>query len=79
MDDNERVYCRQRHLPEKALWKSWSSSHQATLIEQILEILQISGVGPLGLSQQFETQQDSLYVKGGYLLYLSLQGHLIEI
>ena len=55
MDYNERVYCRQRHLSDKALRKSWSSSHQETLIEQILEVLQISGVGPLGLSQQFET------------------------
>jgi len=71
MDYNERVYCRQRHLSDKALRKSWSSSHQETLIEQILEVLQISGVGPLGLSQQFETQRDSsskvIYVKGGWL------------
>jgi len=71
MDYNERVYCRQRHLSDKALRKSWSSSHQETLIEQILEVLQISGVGPLGLSQQFETQRDSsskvIYVEGGWL------------
>ena len=62
MDYNERVYCRQRHLSEKALRKSWSSSHQETLIKQIVEVLQISGVGPLGLSQQFETQRDSSWM-----------------
>ena len=71
MDYNEQVYCRQRHLSEKALRKSLSFSHQEILIEQILEVLQISGVGPLGLSQQFETQRDSsskvIYVKGGWL------------
>ena len=51
--------------------QSWSSSHQETLIEQILEVLQIFGVGPLGLSQQFDTQRDStskvIYVEGGWL------------
>ena len=71
MDYNERVYCQQRHLSEKPLRKSWSSSHQETLIEQLLEDLQISGVEPLGLSQQFETQRDSsskvIYVEGGWL------------
>ena len=71
MDYNERVYCQQRHLSEKPLRKSWSSSHQETLIEQILEVLQIFGVGPLGLSQQFETQRDFpskvIYVQGGWL------------
>ena len=71
MDYNERVYCRQRHLSEKALRKSWSSSHQETLIKQIVEVLQISGVGPLGLSQQFNTLRDSsskiIYVKGAWL------------
>jgi len=59
MDDNEQVNCRQRHLSEKALRKSWSFSRQETSIEKILEVLQISAVGPLGLSQQFETQRDS--------------------
>ena len=34
MDNNERVYCRQRHLSRKALRKS-SYSNQLTLIEQI--------------------------------------------
>ena len=37
----------------------------------ILRSLQISGVGPIGLSQQFETQHDIpskiLYVQGGWL------------
>ena len=71
MDYNERVYCRQRHLSEKAHRKSWSFSHHATLIEQILEVLQISGVKLLGLSQQFDTQRDTsskvIYVKGVWL------------
>jgi len=65
------VYCRQRHLSEKALRKSWSSSHHETLIERILEVVQISGVRPLGLSQQYETQRDSsrkvIYFEGGWL------------
>ena len=71
MDYNERVYCQQRHLSEKSLRKSWSSSHQETLIEDILKVLMISGVGPLGLPQQFETQRDSsskiMYVEKGPL------------
>ena len=70
---NERVYCRQRHLSEKVLRKFWSSSYQETLIEQVLEVLQISGVGPLGL---FETHRNSaakdssakvIFFEGGWL------------
>ena len=79
MDYNKRVYCRQRHLSDKALRKSWSSSHQETLIELILKVLQISEVGPLGLSQQFEKRDSSseiIYVDEGQLY---LQGHIIEI
>ena len=66
MDYNERMYCRHRQLSDKALRKSWSSSHQETLIEQILEALQISGVGPLGLSQR-DSSSKVMYVEGGWL------------
>ena len=79
MNHNERVYCRQRHLSEKVPRKSWSFLHQETLIEQILEVVQISGVGQLGLSQQFEKRDSSseiIYVDEGQLY---LQGHIIEI
>jgi len=77
------VYCSRRHLSEKAL-RNLGAPHinQETLIEQILGVLQISGVGPLGLSQQYETQRNSsskvIYVKEGRL-QLRLQGHIIEI
>ena len=53
------------------LQQTWSSLNDGELIEMILRSLQISGVGPIGLSQQFETQHDIpskvLYVKGGWL------------
>ena len=69
--DNERTYCRQRHISQQALQQTWSSPDEGELIEMILRSLQISGVGPIGLSQQFETQHDIsskvLYVQGGWL------------
>ena len=69
--DNERTYCRQRHISQQVLQQTWSSPDEGELIEMILRSLQISGVGPIGLSQQFETQHDIpskvLYVQGGWL------------
>jgi len=56
--DNERTYCRQRHISQQVLQQTFSSPNDGELIEMILRSLQISGVGPIGLSQQFETQHD---------------------
>ena len=64
MDYNERVYCRQRRFSEEGL--SWSFSHQETLIKQILENLQISRVGPLGLTQR-DTSSKVIYAEGVWL------------
>jgi len=69
--DNERTNCRQRPISQQVLQQTWSSPNKGELIELILRSLQISGVGPIGLSQQFETQHDIpskvLYVQGDWL------------
>ena len=66
--DNERTYCRQRHISQQVLQQTWSSPNEGELIKMIFRSLQISGVGPIGLSQQFETQHDI----PSKVLYLSL-------
>ena len=45
--DNERTYCRQRHISQQVLKQTWSSPNDGELIEMILRSLQISGVGPI--------------------------------
>jgi len=42
------------------LQQTWSSSNKGELVEMILQSLQISGVGPMGLSQKDETRRDNL-------------------
>jgi len=58
MGDNERTYCRQRHISQQVLQQTWSSPNKGELIEMIPRSLQVSGAGPIGLLRQYETQHD---------------------
>jgi len=69
--DNERTYCRQCHVSRQVLQQTWGSTDEGELLKMILRSLQISGVGPIGLSQQCEIQHEIpskvLYIQGGWL------------
>jgi len=79
--DNERTYYRHRHISQQGIQQTWSSPNKGELIEMILRSLQISGVGPIEFSLQFETQHDFptkiIYIQGVVgLAVLSLRSPL---
>ena len=66
------IDCSHFHLSLDTLRrKQWCAFDKGTLVERILQPLKISGIGPMCLSQQYETQQDRsnnvIYVHGSWL------------
>ena len=54
------IYSRSAHYsPDTLRRKQWRSSDNGTLVERVLLALKIIGIGPINLSQQYESQQDS--------------------
>jgi len=71
VDDDEREYCKTSRVSLDKLFQSHiGATGETGLVEQILKLLRVKHVSPIGLSQQYATQKSApnkiYYVKGGW-------------
>ena len=69
--DDEREYCKTSRVSLDKLFQSHiGASGEIGLVEQILKLLRIKHISPIGLSQQYSTQESApnkiYYVEGGW-------------
>ena len=71
VDDDEREYCKTSRVSLDKLFQSHiGATGETGLVEQILKLLRIKHISPIGLSQQYATQESApnkiYYVEGGW-------------